>query len=150
MNFHSNGKAVPNAQRFFRGACSLSHPKKDLGIPRSKKTADYANETCHFFSNSNPRPSGSNRLRPTGDDKRAQRPAGKSSSEIEKQSGYVFFYDSNDLKKLNVSITLKNASIDQTLKECFIGLPLAYKIVESTVVIRKKEVVTPNLGKRRV
>ena len=62
---------------------------------------------------------------------------------IEKQSGYVFFYDSNDLKKLNVSITLKNASIDQTLKECFIGLPLAYKIVESTVVIRKKEVVTP-------
>lgn len=56
---------------------------------------------------------------------------------IEKQSGHVFFYDSEDVRGLKVSLNMKNASIEETLKQCFAGLPLAYKIVDKTVAVRK-------------
>ncbi len=57
---------------------------------------------------------------------------------IEKQSGYTFFYDTRDLPKVRVTISLKNASIDEALKEIFKDIPLTtYKIVKNNVVITK-------------
>ncbi len=69
-------------------------------------------------------------------------PIEKVLQKIESQTGFVFFYDSNDVQKVNVSISLKNASVEETLKECFEGLQLTYKIVDNTIVIRKKEITT--------
>jgi len=62
---------------------------------------------------------------------------------IEKQTGYVFFYDNNDLKDFRVSINLKNASLTDALDQCFSGLPLAYKIIGSTIAIRKLDSTSP-------
>lgn len=55
---------------------------------------------------------------------------------IKTQTGYVFFYDYEVLKNTKpVSIDLKNANIDQALKECFKGQQLDYTIEDKTIVI---------------
>jgi len=58
---------------------------------------------------------------------------------IEKQTSYVFFYDNNDIKSTKIAISIKNASIDEVLMECFKNLPLTYKIVEKNIVVTKKD-----------
>src|ERR1051326_8184886 len=48
-------------------------------------------------------------------------------TEIEKQSNYQFFYNENILQKASaVSIDVKNASIEETLKNCFRNQPITY------------------------
>lgn len=60
-------------------------------------------------------------------------------TKIERQSGYVFFYNSDWLKKAKpVSIEVRNASLDQVLAECFRDQPLGYSIVGKTVVVKLK------------
>jgi TonB-linked SusC/RagA family outer membrane protein len=66
-------------------------------------------------------------------------PLAKVLSSIEKQSGYVFFYDNKDLALETVSVKLKDASINETLDQCFKTLPLTYKIANKTVVLSKIE-----------
>ncbi|MGV3502602.1 MAG: TonB-dependent receptor [Adhaeribacter sp.] len=56
---------------------------------------------------------------------------------IEKQTDYVFFTRGFDLKKNKVSINVSNVPVETALNICFRGLPLTYKIVDMTVVIRK-------------
>jgi TonB-linked SusC/RagA family outer membrane protein len=57
--------------------------------------------------------------------------------QIHDQTGYQFFYREDLLKQAPlVSIEVKNASIDETLKECLAGLPVTYSIVEKTIVIK--------------
>ena len=56
---------------------------------------------------------------------------------IESQTGYVFFSKDNDLKNKNIDIDVSNVSIESALDECFKNLPLTYKIVDKTVVIRR-------------
>src|SRR5690606_8699662 len=56
---------------------------------------------------------------------------------IETQTDYVFFSKDNDLKKSNINIHVNNVSIETALDACFKGLPIAYKIIDKTVVIRR-------------
>ncbi len=58
---------------------------------------------------------------------------------IEKQTGYVFFYDSNDLKNVRVSIDLKEVALTEALDKCFSELPITYKIIGNTIAIKKSE-----------
>jgi len=60
--------------------------------------------------------------------------------EIRKQSGYDYYYDSKILSKdQKVSVSVKDATIDQALKEVLNGLPVVYEIEGKTISIKKKE-----------
>jgi TonB-linked SusC/RagA family outer membrane protein len=60
---------------------------------------------------------------------------------IEKQTGYVFFFDQHLLDKAKkVTIDLKGSSLEKALEACFADQPLSYSIVGKNIVIRKKEV----------
>ncbi|WP_183566499.1 TonB-dependent receptor [Mucilaginibacter sp. SP1R1] len=59
---------------------------------------------------------------------------------IEKQSGYYFFYKYNDIKQARpVSVSLKNASIDEALQQCFKNEPFTYTIENKTIIVNKKD-----------
>jgi len=64
---------------------------------------------------------------------------------IEKQTSYHFLYDNLQLKDIRVErISVNKASIAEALNEIFKELPLSYKIVRNTIVVkRNKEPVTP-------
>lgn len=64
---------------------------------------------------------------------------------IEAQTSYHFLYDKLQLNDIKIKrIALSNASIEQVLNESFKDLPLSYKIVRKTIVVkRNKEIVTP-------
>jgi TonB-linked SusC/RagA family outer membrane protein len=58
--------------------------------------------------------------------------------EIEKQSGYHFLYDNLDLPKADkINIEVKDATVEQALTECLKNQPVAFKIFEQTIVLRK-------------
>lgn len=58
---------------------------------------------------------------------------------IEKQTGYSFYYKL-DMPGLSgkIDIDVKNATLTETLDRCLKSLPLGYKIINKTVVIREK------------
>lgn len=58
---------------------------------------------------------------------------------IEKQTGYVFFYNSEDIPNTRVSIHLKSSSLTEALDQCFSHLPLTYKVIGNTIAVKKKE-----------
>ncbi|WP_316789354.1 TonB-dependent receptor [Pedobacter frigoris] len=59
---------------------------------------------------------------------------------IKRQSGYVFFYNKEDIKQGgNVNINLKNASIEEAMEASMKDLDLTYRIFGSTIIIKKKE-----------
>lgn len=59
---------------------------------------------------------------------------------ISDQTGYLFFYNAEWLKKANpVTIHVKKASLDEVLNICFANQPLSYSIVGQTVVLKLKE-----------
>jgi TonB-linked SusC/RagA family outer membrane protein len=59
---------------------------------------------------------------------------------IEKQSGYYFFYRYKDLNGATpVTLQLKDASLEDALKECFKNEPFTYAIENKTIVVTKKE-----------
>ncbi len=58
---------------------------------------------------------------------------------IEKQSGYIFWYDRAVVRATNrISIKIKNGNLSQTLDQCFKNQPLLYQIVEKTIVVKEK------------
>lgn len=59
---------------------------------------------------------------------------------IRQQTGYVFFYDAGLLKEVDqpVSITVKDAPLEEVLKVCLKNQPLDYLIENKTVVIVPK------------
>jgi TonB-linked SusC/RagA family outer membrane protein len=62
-------------------------------------------------------------------------------SEIEKQSRYQFFYNESLLQKAsNVTIDVKDASIEEALSSCFKNQPLTYALVDNTIIVKRKEV----------
>ncbi len=64
-------------------------------------------------------------------------------SAIKKQTGYLFFYRTDDLGNARaVSVQLKNATISQALDEIFKNQPLGYSIKERTIIISAKEIAT--------
>ena len=62
---------------------------------------------------------------------------------INKQSGYLVFCDYSIIKEARkVSLNVRDASVQDVLSECLKDQPLAYEIVDKTIVIeRKKETV---------
>jgi len=58
---------------------------------------------------------------------------------IEKQTDYVFFSKDNDYKNKDINIHVNNVSIETALDACFKDLPLTYKIIDKTIVVRKSE-----------
>ncbi len=59
---------------------------------------------------------------------------------IHQQTGYQFFYEDALLDKAGVvSINVKNASLDETLKRCLKDLPLSYDIINNTIVVSAKK-----------
>ncbi|MNK03585.1 Ferrienterobactin receptor precursor [compost metagenome] len=60
--------------------------------------------------------------------------------EIHNQSGYDFFFDRKLIDKMKlVSITVKNATLDETMKIALNGLALSYNIDGKIIIIKKKE-----------
>ncbi|WP_316791121.1 SusC/RagA family TonB-linked outer membrane protein [Pedobacter frigoris] len=59
--------------------------------------------------------------------------------QIEKQSGYTFFYSNKLLRgaKIIDILSLNGATIEEALQKCLAGTSLGYVISEKTVVIRK-------------
>ena len=63
-------------------------------------------------------------------------------SEIRKQTGYHFIYNSKMLEKASaVDVNAKNNSIKEVLDQCFKNQPFTYVIEEKTVVIKEKKSV---------
>ncbi|HVS91149.1 MAG TPA: SusC/RagA family TonB-linked outer membrane protein [Mucilaginibacter sp.] len=60
-------------------------------------------------------------------------------NEIEKQTGYTFWYKTDIVKQsYKISLDIKDESLENTLELCFRDLPIAYKIVQRTVVLTEK------------
>jgi TonB-linked SusC/RagA family outer membrane protein len=70
-------------------------------------------------------------------------PLKKVLQQIKKQTGYVFFYDSKDINDKNVTVHVKDESIETALNQCLYKQSLTYKIVKNTIVLQQKEVVFP-------
>ena len=59
--------------------------------------------------------------------------------EIEKQTGFIFWYDKAEVDLAGkISVSIKNASIQQVLEECLKGSPFAFEIFDKTIAIRRK------------
>lgn len=64
--------------------------------------------------------------------------------DIRKQSGYDFIYTGKLISKANpVTIQLKDASIEDVLKECFADQQLDYTIDQKTVIVKEKQLAQP-------
>lgn len=62
---------------------------------------------------------------------------------VEKQTGYVFFYDAGLLRKISpVSVDVKNVSLSAFLDECFKNRPIEYMFENKTIFIVEKQVKT--------
>lgn len=63
--------------------------------------------------------------------------------EIERQSGYQFFYKDRLLKQVeNVSVNVRDASVEEVLDQCFKEQPLSYTILDNIIVIKAKKLYT--------
>ena len=61
-------------------------------------------------------------------------------SDIQKQSGFQFFFNQSLLKKSKpVTFSAQGISIDSVLSLCFRDQPLTYLIVENVVVVKDRE-----------
>jgi TonB-linked SusC/RagA family outer membrane protein len=59
---------------------------------------------------------------------------------IEKQTGYHFMYERNDVSKVRgINIDVDKVTVTQALDEAFKNQPLTYKIFEETIVVKKKD-----------
>ncbi|MCX2584439.1 SusC/RagA family TonB-linked outer membrane protein [Pedobacter sp. MR22-3] len=57
---------------------------------------------------------------------------------VEKQSGFVFFYDAEDVKQV-VNVHVKNASLEDALAVCLKNVALTYKIAEKTIFLQRRK-----------
>jgi TonB-linked SusC/RagA family outer membrane protein len=59
--------------------------------------------------------------------------------QIEKQSGYVFWYEDRLIQRANpVDVSIKSVSLEEALGYIFQGQPLAYEIIGKTIAIKEK------------
>ena len=67
---------------------------------------------------------------------------GKILKKINTQTGYLFFYDLDLVKKANpINIHVKDASLEDVLDACFKDQPLQYTISNKIIIIMQKDVV---------
>ena len=60
--------------------------------------------------------------------------------EIEKQSGYQFFYKDRLIRQTGtISINVKNATVETVLNECFKNQPLSYTLLDKIIVVKPKK-----------
>ena len=60
--------------------------------------------------------------------------------EIEKQSGYQFFYKDRLIRQTgNVSVNVHNATVETVLNECFKNQPLSYTVLDKIIVVKAKK-----------
>lgn len=79
------------------------------------------------------------------------RPIEEVFKQITAQSGYLFFYNTEQLKTAKpVSLTLKNATLEVTLQKCFDDQPLTFTIINKTIVVKTKSSspveISPNVA----
>lgn len=78
--------------------------------------------------------------------KETNAPLKKVLGQIERQSGYLLFYDDGLLEGVvNISVNLKDATIENALDEILKGSDLVYRIVEKNVVIKRRELLISSL-----
>ena len=71
-------------------------------------------------------------------------PLQKVLKDVEKQSGYQFFFNESLIAKASpVTVEIKNETLEKALQLCFQQQPLTYSIVAKTVVIKEKIAVSP-------
>jgi len=62
---------------------------------------------------------------------------------IRSQTSYYFIGNTDLIRKANlINISVKNASIEDALNQCFLNQPLAYSIVDKTVVIKTRNILS--------
>ena len=54
---------------------------------------------------------------------------------VSDQSGYHFFYNEKELADKTVSISLKDATIEKTLHDCFSKLSLTFKVIGKNIIV---------------
>src|ERR1700744_6306654 len=60
-------------------------------------------------------------------------------SVIREQTGFVFFYDKNDLKGIEpISVSLRNEPVEEALRSVLLGLPLDLELQGNTIFITRK------------
>ncbi|WP_431211029.1 STN domain-containing protein [Puia sp. P3] len=68
---------------------------------------------------------------------------------IEKQTKYVFLYEPDQLRLPPFNISIKNATLEQTLEKCFRGQPVEFSILGNNVLL-KGRAVPPAATPRRM
>ncbi|WP_183559174.1 TonB-dependent receptor [Mucilaginibacter sp. SP1R1] len=59
---------------------------------------------------------------------------------IEKQTGYHFLYDKQDVSKAGaINVEVAGVSLEDALNQCFKDQPLTYKIFQETIVVKSKD-----------
>ncbi|WP_161964436.1 TonB-dependent receptor [Mucilaginibacter endophyticus] len=58
--------------------------------------------------------------------------------QIQKETGYRFFWEGDDISGIRLSVDIKNATLENALDQIFNGLPLTYSISKKTIVVQKK------------
>ena len=138
MNFITNGNAMPIGLTYFEDASQTGKKRRYISQALKRKIVMQLKLITFLLTVFLIQVKGAGFAQPISL-KEKNTSLEKILQTIERQSGYVFFYNNNDVRNLKASVVLKNASIEQTLKETFRGLPLAFKVVENTVVIRKTD-----------
>ncbi len=65
-------------------------------------------------------------------------PLEKVLADIEKQTKYVFLYDPDDFENVGaITVDVKNASLQETLRKCFKGLTIEFTVVGNNVLLKK-------------
>lgn len=63
-------------------------------------------------------------------------------TEINRQSGYLFFYSDNDLKNTNkVDINVKDEDLIPVLDKVFTNQPVTYSVIGKTIIVKEKAVI---------
>lgn len=58
---------------------------------------------------------------------------------IRAQSGYGIIYNARDVKDEKVTLSLKNASVEEAMEKVLEGLPFTFELVENNVILKPKE-----------
>ena len=59
-------------------------------------------------------------------------------NELGEKSGYEFFYNDDEVTGVNVSVSVKNATVTEILGRVLKGTSLVYHIVDNVIVISPK------------